>query len=95
MRLLELLSQAALTGGSSYPVVGDPGDWLRCAAQRQPAPHVAEAVHQRLDKRRDVIPFWDGGCFADRVSHSRSVSRESCTHGTEPSAFVATPRDRR
>src|ERR1700738_505896 len=26
-----------------------PGDWLRCAAQRQPAPHVAEAVHQRFD----------------------------------------------
>ena len=47
---LELLSQAALTGRRLFvPVVSDPGDWLRCAAQRQPAPHVAEAVHQRFD----------------------------------------------
>ena len=47
---LELLSQAALTGRRLFvPVVSDPGDWLRCAAQRQPAPHVAEVVHQRFD----------------------------------------------
>ena len=47
---LELLSQAALTGRRLFvPVISDPGDWLRCAAQRQPAPHVAEAVHQRFD----------------------------------------------
>ena len=72
---LELLGQAALTGGSSHPVVGDPGDWLRCAAQRQPAPHVAEAVHQRLDifitvqwSRRQPQPF-------GAARHSRVVDR--------------------
>ena len=47
---LELLSQAALTGRRLFvPVISDPGDWLRCAVQRQPAPHIAEAVHQRFD----------------------------------------------